>query len=43
LPVYLWGLMRKGVNPQINVASLVLITMTIGASLIALRTTRYRG
>src|SRR5690606_31382345 len=24
LPVYLWGLMRKGVNPQINVASLIL-------------------
>jgi spermidine/putrescine transport system permease protein len=43
LPVYLWGLMRKGVNPQINVASLVLITMTIGASLVALRATRYRG
>lgn len=43
LPVYLWGLMRKGVNPQINVASLILITMTIGASLIAMRATRYRG
>jgi spermidine/putrescine transport system permease protein len=43
LPVYLWGLMRKGVNPQINVASLVLVSMTIGASLLALRATRYRG
>ena len=43
LPVYLWGLMRKGVNPQINVASLILITITIGASLIAMRATRYRG
>lgn len=43
LPVYLWGLMRRGVNPQINVASIVLITMTIGASLLALRATRYRG
>jgi spermidine/putrescine transport system permease protein len=43
LPVYLWGLMRKGVNPQINVASLMLITITIGASLIAMRATRYRG
>lgn len=43
LPVYMWGLMRKGVNPQINVASLVLITMTIGASLVAMRATRYRG
>lgn len=43
LPVYLWGLMRKGVNPQINVASLILITMTIGTSLIAMRATRYRG
>lgn len=43
LPVYLWGLMRKGVNPQINVASLILMTLTIGASLIAMRATRYRG
>ena len=43
LPVYMWGLMRKGVNPQVNVASLILITMTIGASLIAMRATRYRG
>ena len=43
LPIYIWGLMRRGVNPQINVASLVLITLTIGASLLALRATRYRG
>ena len=43
LPVYVWGLMRKGVNPQINVAAIVLITITIGASLIALRASRYRG
>jgi spermidine/putrescine transport system permease protein len=43
LPVYLWGLMRKGVNPEINVAALILITMTIGVSLLALRATRYRG
>ena len=43
LPVYMWGLMRKGVNPQINVAAIVLITMTIGASLIAFRASRYRG
>jgi spermidine/putrescine transport system permease protein len=43
LPVYMWGLMRKGVNPQINVASIALITMTIGASLIAFRASRYRG
>lgn len=43
LPVYMWGLMRKGVNPQINVAALILMTMTIGASLIAMRATRYRG
>lgn len=43
LPIYMMGLMRRGVNPQINVASLILLTMTIGASLIALRATRYRG
>jgi spermidine/putrescine transport system permease protein len=39
----MWGLLRKGVNPQINVVGLVLMALTLSVSLIALRLTRYRG
>ena len=43
LPTFMWGLLRKGVNPQINVVGLVLMALTLSVSLIALRLTRYRG
>lgn len=43
LPTFLWGMLRKGVNPTINVASVVLLSLTVLASLIAMRVTRYRG
>ncbi len=43
LPTFLWGMLRKGVNPTINVASVVLLSLTVMASLIAMRVTRYRG
>lgn len=43
LPTFLWGMLRKGVSPAINVASVVLIALTILASLVAMRVTRYRG
>ena len=43
LPTFLWGMLRKGVNPTINVASVVLLSLTVVASLIAIRLTRYRG
>ncbi|MEE9301929.1 MAG: ABC transporter permease [Alphaproteobacteria bacterium] len=43
LPTFLWGMLRKGVNPSVNIVGLILLTVTICASLIALRLTRYRG
>jgi spermidine/putrescine transport system permease protein len=43
LPTFLWGMLRKGVNPTINVASFVLLSLTILTSLFAMRLTRYRG
>jgi len=43
LPTFLWGMLRKGVNPTINVASVVLLSLTVLASLVAMRATRYRG
>ena len=43
LPTFLWGMLRKGVNPTINAASVVLLSLTILASLVAMRVTRYRG
>ena len=43
LPTFLWGMLRKGANPQINIVGFLLMTLTICASLIAFRVTRYRG
>ena len=43
LPTFLWGMLRKGVSPQLNIVSLFLMGMTIGISVIAMRVTRYRG
>lgn len=43
LPTLLWGLLRRVVDPTINVVAVLLMTLTIGTSLIALRMTRYRG
>lgn len=43
LPTFLWGMLRKGVNPSINIVGLILMSVTITVSLVALRMTRYRG
>jgi spermidine/putrescine transport system permease protein len=43
LPTFLWGMLRKGVNPSINVVGIVLVALIVAASLLALRMTRYRG
>ena len=43
LPTFLWGMLRKGANPQINIVGFLLMTLTICASYIAFRITRYRG
>jgi spermidine/putrescine transport system permease protein len=43
LPTFMWGMLRKGVNPSINVVGIVLVTLIVLASGLALRATRYRG
>ena len=36
-------LLRRGVDPSINVVAVMLMLFSIGVSLIGLRVTRYRG
>jgi spermidine/putrescine transport system permease protein len=43
LPIFMWGMLRKGVDPTINVVAVILIALSFGASLVGLRITRYRG
>ena len=43
LPIFMWGMLRRGVDPTINVIALILMALSVGASLIGLRVTRYRG
>ncbi len=43
LPTLLWGMLRKVVDPTINVVAVILMTVTISVSTIALWLTRYRG
>ncbi len=43
LPTFLWGMLRYGVNPSINIVATIIMTLTITVSLVALRVTRYRA
>jgi spermidine/putrescine transport system permease protein len=43
LPTFLWGMLRMGVDPSINIVATIIRTLTITASLIVPRVTRYRG
>ena len=43
LPTFLWGMLRMGVNPTINIVATLIMVLTITASLVALRVTRYRS
>ena len=43
LPTLLWGMLRKGVDPRMNVVALILISLTTCISILAMRLTRYRG
>ena len=43
LPTFLWGMLRMGVNPTINIVATLIMFLTVTASLVALRVTRYRG
>ncbi|MFT5113796.1 MAG: spermidine/putrescine transport system permease protein [Parasphingorhabdus sp.] len=43
LPTFMWGMLRKGVDPSINVVAVMIMLLSIGATLIGFRVTRYRG
>ncbi len=43
LPIYMWGLLRKGAEPTVNVIAVILILLSVTISFIGLRITRYRG
>lgn len=42
LPTFIWGMIRTQTDPTINAIATILISLTVGSSLIALRLTRYR-
>jgi len=43
LSTYMWGMLRRGVDPTINVMAVMVMSLSIGASVLGLRATRYRG
>lgn len=43
LPFFMWGMLRKGVDPTINAVAIVLMVLSTTISVIDLRVTRYRG
>ncbi len=43
LPTFMWGMLRKGVDPSINVVAGLIMTLSIGATLLGFRLTGYRG
>jgi spermidine/putrescine transport system permease protein len=43
LPILVWSFLRTNVSPMINAVGTMLVLMSVGSTLIALRLTRYRG
>jgi len=43
LPTLVWGMIRTGLTPSVNAIGTLILLLTMGSSLIALRLTRYRG
>jgi spermidine/putrescine transport system permease protein len=43
LPTLVWGMIRTGLTPAVNAIGTLILLLTIGSSIIALRLTRYRG
>jgi spermidine/putrescine transport system permease protein len=43
LPTLVWGMIRTGLTPMVNAIGTLILILTIGSTLIALRLTRYRG
>lgn len=43
LPTLVWGMIRTGLTPAVNAIGTLILLLTIGSTIIALRLTRYRG
>jgi spermidine/putrescine transport system permease protein len=43
LPTLIWGMLRKSVTPSVNALGTLVLLFTVGASMLALRISRYRG
>ncbi|HET7910641.1 MAG TPA: ABC transporter permease [Pseudolabrys sp.] len=43
LPTLIWGMIRTGLTPTVNAIGTLILLLTIGSTLMALRLTRYRG
>ncbi len=43
LPTLVWGMIRTGLTPAVNAIGTLILLLTIGSSILALRLTRYRG
>jgi len=43
LPTFVWGFIRTGLRPTVNAIGTTILVMTVGATIIALWLTRYRG
>ncbi|NRG17749.1 ABC transporter permease [Rhizobiales bacterium] len=43
LPTFMWGMLRRGVDPSINVVAVLIMALSLGATVLGFRITRYRG
>ena len=43
LPTLIWGMLRRAVDPSINALATLILCATIGATMLAIRATRYRS
>jgi spermidine/putrescine transport system permease protein len=43
IPTLVWSMVRTSLDPSINASATILIALTIGATLVALRLSQYRA
>lgn len=43
LPTLIWGLLRRSLDPSVNALATLILIGTVGATILAIRATRYRG
>lgn len=43
LPTFMWGMLRKGLDPSVNVVAVLIMLLSIGVSILGMWATRYRG